>query len=106
MSDLVSKAREALETRLSEITAEQMQLEGALKSLRPLGRSSGTGRQVKGASRRRRASRARSGPSKEVVKAVTEYLTANPGAETAEVVSALGLKDGRVVGAQRRKLSS
>jgi cell division septum initiation protein DivIVA len=109
MSDLIAKARETIQQRLDEIEAERRQLEQALKSLqgssassRQSGQSSSNGRR-----RGRRKSAKRSGgPSARTRAAVTEYLQAHPQADTAEVVEALDLKDGRVVGAQRRKLTS
>ena len=109
MSDLIAKARETIQQRLDEIESERKQLEQALKSLPSSAASSrpASGQSSSNGSRRgrRRGSKRSRGPSARTRAAVTEYLQAHPQADTAEVVKALDLKDGRVVGAQRRKLT-
>ncbi len=109
MNELVITAQEAIEERLDEIETERKQLEQVLRSLRgqrsdPTRTSAGNSAAGRGPSRGR-SSKRRRGTSAKTRSAVTEYLQAHPLADTAEVVRALGLEDGRVVGAQRRKLS-
>lgn len=106
MSEVLSQARGLLEERLAEIDQEKRQLESALKELRKGSSPTGQRRRSAGSNGSSGRKRKRRKTSAAQTKAVTEYLTANPTASTAEVVQALGLSDGRVVGAQRRKLAA
>lgn len=96
VSRQIENAKTLLRERISEIDRERRQLDKALKAL-----SGQTER-----SRTAPTPRRRRGASATTAQAVADYLKANPQATTSEVVQALGLKDGRVVGAQRRRLAS
>ncbi len=115
MSTHLEQAEQLIRVRLRELDDEHKRLSRALSALagsdgrRAPTRSSGsTGHRASSSSkpgRRRSSGRGRAVSAKQSA-AVADYLRAHPEASTAEVVAALDLSDGRVVGAQRRKLTA
>lgn len=101
MSTHLEQAEQLIRDRLRELDDERKQLSRALSAL-----AGGNGRRTTSASKSgRRSSGRRRATSAKQSAAVADYLRAHPEASTADVVAALGLSDGRVVGAQRRKLT-
>lgn len=104
MSDVVQQAREIIEARVREIDDEREQLERALGKL--TGAEDGRSRRSRARSKAAGSRTPRKRTDSASAGAVAEYLRTNPKASTAEVVEALGLRDGRVVGAQRRRIAA
>lgn len=118
MNTHLEKAEQLIRDRLRELDDERKRLSRALSALSDgdarRSPASNNGRRRRSSSttssskprRRRGSGRGRRGDSAKQSAAVAEYLRSHPEASTAEVVEALSLSDGRVVGAQRRKLAA